>query len=475
MQTKSEGSAAIARGCDCHTLAFLFARNLLALIFGGEGNAPHADPGWPAGAAVIFNNPGRVAWWEGPPFGGGQWHAECRGDAAALSAVLADFAKLDVKRKRVILHDGTAKSFWLNPNRLPAKEGAANVDWVFMVWQPANWDQLRKLPIELNPTDGKNAEQGPPSQIDVYTGGNIHWQDVVVPNGIDIDDQRLEAHGFKLADGRVLEGTVTDLGTERPMAAQISLQRVEPQPKGGYLYPVVAETTADEHGHWVLKNAPTGSMRVVVAAQGYVPRVVGYASIDDQPAWQSYRCGLSQPAPVSGRVTDDYGNPLADVEVRLDNVATQSDGRYESPDGYKCQSNDEGNFRLDAVPLGKATVWVHKSGYCRPGLGQSISTPAADVAMKMMKSASLTVTVDFGGVFRPAGYIVQLTPEGGEAIGKWSGSGNIDAKNQISFTDMPPGKYQVQGHPNPSRAGDGTGPFGIELTGGPAEITLVAK
>ena len=237
-----------------------------------RGKRAHADPGWPAGAAVIFNNPARVAWWEGPPFGGGQWHAECRGDAAALSGVLADFAKLDVKRKRVILHDGTGKSFWLNPNRVPAKEGAANVDWVFMVWQPVSWEHLRKLPIELNPTDGKDAEQGPPSQIDVYTGGNVHWQEVAVPNGIEIDDQRLEAHGFKLADGRVLEGTVTDLGTERPVAAQISLQRVEPQPKGGYLYPVVAETTADEHGHWVLKNAPTGSMRVVVAAQGYVPR-----------------------------------------------------------------------------------------------------------------------------------------------------------------------------------------------------------
>ena len=47
-----------------------------ALITGGEGNKPITDPGWPAGAAAIFNHPGRIAWWEGPPFGGGQWHAE---------------------------------------------------------------------------------------------------------------------------------------------------------------------------------------------------------------------------------------------------------------------------------------------------------------------------------------------------------------------------------------------------------------
>src|SRR5215475_1453223 len=137
-----------------------------ALLIGGVGNAPMRDPGWPEGAAAIFNTSSRIAWWEGPPFGGGQWHAECRGDAKALSAVLADFAKLDVKNKRVVLHDGAGRSFWLNPNNEPAK-----MDWVFMVWQPKNWEHLRKLPADINPTGGQDAESGPPSQIDVYTGG----------------------------------------------------------------------------------------------------------------------------------------------------------------------------------------------------------------------------------------------------------------------------------------------------------------
>src|SRR5262245_32998835 len=72
---------------------------VFALITGGEGNAPVRDPGWPTGAAAIFNVPSRIAWWEGPPFGGGQWHAECRGDAKTLNGVLADFAKLDAKSK----------------------------------------------------------------------------------------------------------------------------------------------------------------------------------------------------------------------------------------------------------------------------------------------------------------------------------------------------------------------------------------
>src|SRR6516165_9930497 len=93
----------------------------VALIFGGEGNSPLRDPGWPKGAEVIFNATSRIAWWEGPPLGGGQWHAEYRGDAKALSAILADFAKLDVKSKRIVLYDGTGTSFWLKAGKAPAK------------------------------------------------------------------------------------------------------------------------------------------------------------------------------------------------------------------------------------------------------------------------------------------------------------------------------------------------------------------
>ena len=160
---------------------------------------------------------------------------------------------------------------------------------------------------------------------------------MTVPEGIEVVDQRLVAHGFTAADGVVLEGKVTDLATGQPIAATMRLQRVEPQQKGGYLYPVVAEAKADAQGHWVLKKAPAGWVRVVVEADGFVPRVAGYARFDEQPRWQSYDCGLARSAPVSGRVTDEDGKPLADVDVRLDNVQPESGGRYESPLGVHVQ------------------------------------------------------------------------------------------------------------------------------------------
>ncbi len=450
----------------------ILSQQALALITGGEGNNPVRHPGWPVGTDAIFNCQSRIAWWER----NGQWHAECRGDARALSAVLADFAKLDSKSKQVVLRNGIGQSFWLNMNNEPDKRPAARMDWRFMVWSLVSWEQLRKLPADINPTNAKDAENGAPALIEVYTGGNVKWDKVIVPEGLKIVDQRLEAHGFTLADGVVLEGKVTDLASKKPLAAKVRLERVEPQPKGGYRCPKIAETVADAKGRWVFKKVEEGWLRVVIEADGYVPRVAGYARFDDQPGWQAFDSGLSRPAPVTGRLIDDAGQPLADVDVRIGDVMTQDGGRYESPLGYSFKTGKDGRFRADEVPIGKATVWVHKPGYTRPGLGQPITTPASEVELKMTKAARVEVTVDFTGKERPEGYIVRIEPEGGSKIGSYGGSGNINDKNQITFDNVPPGRYVFSGRPNPGSDNQETDPVTIDLKGGQtAKVTLSAK
>ena len=463
----------IATGLLLLILAVSVPREASALITGGAGNQPIRDPGWPRGASAIFNHYGRVAWWEGPPFGGGQWHAECRGDAGALNAVLADFAKLDVKSRRIVVHDGTGQSFWLAPNGEPEKLAAARIDWVFMVWVPSSWERLHKLPADLNPTE--SGDTAPPSEIDVFTGG-LDWAKVTVPAGIEVVDRRLVAHGFTAADGVVLEGKVTDLATGRPLAATIRLQRVETQPKGGYLYPSVAEAKADAGGRWVLRKAPAGWFRVVIEGDGFVPRVAGYFQFDAQPRWHSYETGLSRPAPVSGRVTDEAGLPLQGVDVRLDNVKPATGGRYELPSGSTFKTDAEGRFRAEGVPAGTATIWLHKPGYCRPGLGQPVTMPGADVALRMTKAGSIRVTVDFQGKRRPSGYMVSIKPEGGEVVGSYGGSGDIDAKDKMAFEFVPPGRYVLRGRPNPGSDAEETEAVTVDLKGGQAaEVTLKAK
>jgi hypothetical protein len=447
-----------------------------AMITGGEGNRPLQDPGWPAGAAAIFNVAERIAWWEGPPFGGGQWHAECRGNAKALNTVLADFAKLDVKTRRLIVHDGIGNSFWLNINNERDKRAAARIDWSFMVWQPENWKRLRNLPPDLNPTNPEDAATGPPAQIDVYTGGNIKWTEVIVPQGLKIVDQRLEAHGFSVIDGIVLEGKVTSLENNMPLAAEMRLELIETQPKAGYRYSRTAKTKADAAGHWVLKHTPPGWFRVVIDSPGFVPHVIGYLRTDDQPCWQTFNGGLARSTTVIGRIRDNAGKPLADVDVHFQNVTTSTGGRYESAFASTIKTDTDGRFRTDQVPTGKATIWIYKPGYYRPGIGLSIDMPKNDVELTMNPAGRIVVTVDFTGTQRPHDYIVNLEPEGGNAVGSYGGSGQINDKNQIAFENIPPGKYMLHGQPNPGSANQRTEPVHVDLKGGKtADVKLIAK
>ena len=465
-QTKTQGCRWIRRAA---TVLFVLAvatgsvQSAFAMITGGPGNTPIPDPGWPKGAARIFNYPDRVAyyeWWD-------TWFSDCLGDAKDLSAVLADFAKVDAKDKRVIVHNGVGNSYLINIMCDPAKRAEAAVDWIFMVCPSRLEKRSGKSAAEPKEDDEFSLSHFDPPQIDVYTGGHVRWSDVTVPEGLTVVDDRLEAHGFTLADGTVLDGKVTDLVTKQPVAARIELVHVKRGPKGEEQSTVVSETVADAKGHWVLKNVPASGYNVVVKADGYVPGnidpVRDHRQVPGEPGWHACNCELSRPASVSGQVTDEAGKPLADVEVRLSGSNT-------------CKSDVDGRFRLDQVPVGQTTIAAYKSGYFNPGGRQKITAPAEDVALKMIRAGQIHVTVDFAGATRPNEYAVDIEPEDGAKVGTWGGSGNIDASKQISFHDVPPGKYVLKGHPNPYRPDQMSKPLVIDVKGGvTTEVTLSAK
>ena len=445
-----------------------------ALIEGGEGNDPVTDPGWPKDAAAVFNTKSRVAYWEGPPFGGGQSHAECRGDTEAFQAVLNDFAKIDTPFKRVVLNDGIGRSFWLNPNGEKDKVDKAKIDWVFMVWEPERRKMQRQLPVGMSAVGKRDPVVL--AQLDVYTGGSIRWANVKVPEGFDVIDQRLEAHGFSLEDGVVLQGKVIDAVTREPLNANLELQKIEPQKEGGYRYTKLVDAPTDAEGRWVVKNAPQEWCRLVLTADGYAARVIGHAKYDNEPRWSEHNSELSKPGTVTGRVVDHQGRPLAEANVRIDNVDVKNVGGYEIPGDSTAKTDAEGRFVFNSIPISAATVRVHKPGYVRPGLALTIEVPATDLKLEMQAAAKLKVTVDFSATKRAGEYIVNIEPEGGQVIGSWGGSGQIDANNIITFQNVPEGKYVVYGRPNPGRTDQQTDPKTVELKGGETtEVTLKAK
>ena len=175
-------------------------------------------------------------------------------------------------------------------------------------------------------------------------------------------------------------------------------------------------------------------------------------------------------------MADEAGAPLANVEVRIDTIQVDGSG-YETAYDRTVKTDADGRFQNNQVPHGSTSIWISKPGYVRAGLGESITTPKAGISLAMKKAGRTVITVEFAALReKPNGYIVHIEPEGGEAIGKWSGDGNINEKNQIIYENIPPGKYVIWGRPNPGSEKERTDPINVELQGGETkEIKLIAK
>ena len=310
------------------------------------------------------------------------WHSDCRGDAKAFTAFLADYAKLNVIPKRLVVRDGVGDSYLLNSNSDVAKRGESSMQWSFMVQLKPH---LRPFAQRRRAARRDDAKQSPPVHLDVYASDHLRWEDVKVPAGIVVIDNRLESKGFTLKDGNVLTSTVTDLATQKPIAGTVQLQRIEDRKEGGRIYPVVAEASTNDQGTWVLKQTPPGWYRVVVQAKGYAPRVVNYERLKDQPRLYLCHGGLAPAAVVFGSVVDEAGMPIEGVAVKLSDVVSVAGGRYDSPSNYSATTDDKGQFRFEQVPVGEATVLVKQNGYSRPSPGQPISMPVGGLELRMTK------------------------------------------------------------------------------------------
>ncbi len=163
----------------------LVAASAPALILSETGNRPVADRGWPDGAQALANLESRGGWWEGPPFGGGEWHFIYRGDNAAFTRALTTFSKIEAPALEVVLHDGPHEDQFIK----------TNADWAFMVWVPTNWAALYGNSNALvNPADPNLGKPLPAPRLDVYLGGGgVDWSKITVPINLRVKDERSRA------------------------------------------------------------------------------------------------------------------------------------------------------------------------------------------------------------------------------------------------------------------------------------------
>ena len=417
---------------------FLASSPAQAPIEVGRGNAPVRDQNWRAGAVDVANLGSRVAWWEGPPFGGGMSHFLYRGDTNAFNEALEAFAKVRAPSLELIVCDGPVGSPFLRDDKDPVSD--IRYDWDFVIWDVQAYYRLYGNPKSTSLTEAPEFRRPlPPPQIHVFIGGGgIEWDKVRVPGGTVVIDKRASVVGIKPGQGAVIAGNLFDMATSKPLVnARIAVERLKVQAE----YETVATGQTDAEGRFWIEKVPAGTYRVTASAPGYASLVAGYERLvkDGYLAFDDIE--LAPQATVSGSVTDEAGKPIGGASVGLVETMGMNGVGYHRATGAGTTTDTEGRFKIGGLPTGYGRVFCSADGYYAP-VGELRALPARDVTIRMSKAGTIRGKV-IGG--RPEGgrINVSVVPEGGEQIGKWGGGMQVRPDGTFQFDNVPPGTYFI--------------------------------
>jgi hypothetical protein len=429
--------------CLCLLLACASAHGLIEI---GRGNQPVTDKDWPAGALDVANLKTRVGWWEGPPFGGGEWCFPYRGDTAAFNEALAAFARIKWPQLLLVVHEGRGEGQFLKDSA--DDKADASVDWELTLWTPENFHHLFNNPTSAFASDQPEFRgELPPPKLDVYPApGRIDWSHVTVPANVTVRDERATANGFSAEDGSVVRGDVYDMLRSKPIAgAAVTVDWRPPQNRGTGEFKTAAAGTTDSDGHFQVTHVPPGSYRIVVRRSGYAPRMLGWATFKEHTL-KTFTTQLSPAVDAVLTVSQSSGEPLTGVQVRCDS-AIALDGRGDAlPEKPTGVSNLAGQVKLAGLPRGHAQFAASAKGFFQLDMLALREVPGTSLQIVMTGTGALHGHVKLARGQSAAGVNVSVRPEG-ELIGKWSGSMQVNADGSFQFDDVPPGRYFVSTDP----------------------------
>jgi protocatechuate 3,4-dioxygenase beta subunit len=426
-----------------------------ALITGDYGNKPIQDRDWPEGSLIIANDKSRLGWWEGPPFGGGEYTFLYRGDAKAFNKALELLAEINWPVVELHVHAGPHEDFWLvnrGPNQEAKKQRDPRIDWSFTVWSPRNYHHLYNDPRSHFSADRPAFRQSlPPPRIDVYLGGGlIDWNHVTVPDKVRVVGD--PARALK-GEGPRVRLTVYDIATSKPVSGAIVT--LIGTGKDGQKH--AGKKMTDERGAISFDNLEPGHYDLQIAGDEYATRSLG---------WEEYRKGddkalsitLSRSATVVGRVLNNKGEPIEKASIRPF-VVLGPDGRgYTQPQRPQTMTDAAGRFELQ-LPAGfvqlsaQATGLYHSWTEVLPvGERHPAIEPAQPVIIRMAATSTVTLKVTDENEAPVAGQNVSLEPTG-NPIGKWSGSATTDVKGAAVLKGVPPGVYRITDRSYPKKDG----------------------
>jgi len=241
------------------------------------------------------------------------------------------------------------------------------------------------------------------------------------------------------------------------------------------------DALSDDQGRFQLTNLPPGEWRVTAAKGGYFTSQPGQRRPFDPPAPITLARGqrvsadvhLSRGGVITGRVSDETGEPLAGLRVRVYRAKMVKGYRRLEDVGAADQTDDTGAYRIFGLPPGDyyvgaslrtapadSVVQTTYSPTYYPGTGELAQAQRIRVDLGTESTAifpllplrSVTVT---GTVLTssgsPANAFLNLVSDAAE-FGSPLGIGGVTQPDgTFTIADVPPGRYVL----NASLRGDG--------------------
>src|SRR6185503_19536458 len=261
-------------------------------------------------------------------------------------------------------------------------------------------------------------------------------------------------------------------------ATNTPIRRAQIQASNNELF---VDALSDDLGRFRLTNLPQGEWRVTVSKGGYFTSQPGQRRPFDPPPPIKLGRGerlsadvhLSRGGVITGRVSDDTGEPLAGLRVRVYRAKMVGGYRRLEDVGAADQTDDTGAYRIFGLPPGDyyvaaslrmapadSVVQTTYSPTYYPGTGElaqaqrirvDLGTESTAIfPLLPVRSVSVTgmVLTSAGG---PANAFLNLVSDAAE-FGTPLGIGGVTQPGgTFTIPDVPPGRYML----NASLRGDG--------------------
>jgi len=189
---------------------------------------------------------------------------------------------------------------------------------------------------------------------------------------------------------------LTTAGTDQPIRRAI-VRITAPELRGS------REIATDDAGRFVFADLPAGRYQLYVSKPGYVGMSYGQKlargsgtsiSLADGQRELGLRVQLPKGAVVTGRVTDEFGQPIPHARIEISGKSTfNGQTTLVTINSNNAMTDDRGMYRLYGLPAGTFIVAVSSLQSAREGV--LAPTSAAEIAWVMRQTAAPAGTAGY--------------------------------------------------------------------------------